>query len=119
MNGLIVSDATPINVLIRVGREDVLVRLFERVLIPPAVFQELTHASTPDEVASLIRIPPAWLESRVPRAIDAGPEQGRGSGRPSRWPERSAQSSCSSTTSEAGARRRRRDCRSPAHSGCS
>ncbi len=40
---LVVSDASPANVLIRIGQIDVLPALFHSVVVPTAVAQELTH----------------------------------------------------------------------------
>jgi predicted nucleic acid-binding protein len=43
---------------------DLLPRFYGTVLIPPAVFSELTAASTPDKVASWVSHPPEWLQVR-------------------------------------------------------
>ena len=50
---IVVSDASPLNVLVRIGYADVLQVLFESVIIPPAVASELSHASTPEAVLQL------------------------------------------------------------------
>lgn len=47
---IVVADTSPINYLIQIEQVSVLSRLYGRVLIPPAVFQELTHPSAPSEV---------------------------------------------------------------------
>lgn len=65
---IVVSDATPLNILVRIGHVDVIHPLFGRVLIPPAVRDELTHASTPVEVRNWISSAPPWLEIRAPAA---------------------------------------------------
>lgn len=54
---LVVSDSSPINVLIRMNREGVLATLFHRVLIPPAVEAELTRDTSPPEVRAFVRQP--------------------------------------------------------------
>lgn len=41
---LVVSDASPLTALLQVGRVDLLARLFEQVIIPPAVRDELLRA---------------------------------------------------------------------------
>ncbi len=41
---LVVADAGPLHYLILIDCADILPRLFNRVLIPPAVREELTHA---------------------------------------------------------------------------
>lgn len=67
---LVVADATPVNILIRIEHVGILPQLFDRVVIPPAVARELTDANTPDVVRAWMRIVPAWLEVRAPRMID-------------------------------------------------
>lgn len=74
---LVVSDATPVNVLVRTGDVRVLGELFQSVLVPSAVVEELTHPKTPEAVRAWITRPPGWLTVR--RAIHAGPANlGRG-----------------------------------------
>jgi predicted nucleic acid-binding protein len=50
---IVVSDASPVNVLMRIGYVDVLPILFQSVIIPPAVASELSHSSTPEVVRSI------------------------------------------------------------------
>ena len=59
---LIVADASPINLLIRIELIDVLGQLCEVVAIPPAVFAELTHAQTPEIVHNWISYHPSWIK---------------------------------------------------------
>ena len=74
---LVVSDATPLNVLVRVGVVEVLHALYERVVIPPAVERELSHSSTPTDVRQWILSRPAWLTVMRPRsAAGVGPGSG-------------------------------------------
>ena len=63
---LVVSDASPVNVLIRIGQIDVLPALFKAVVIPTAVAQELTHPATPQMVRDWMARPPAWFSVREP-----------------------------------------------------
>lgn len=56
---LVVSDASPINILVRIGHIDILPRLFDRVLIPGTVAKELSHKRTPPEVLAWIQSGPA------------------------------------------------------------
>ena len=62
MSGPIVSDAGPLHYLILVGCADALPSLFERLLIPPEVRDELLHISTPQRVKDWMRNPPPWLK---------------------------------------------------------
>ncbi len=68
---IVISDASPINVLVRIGQVDVLRPLFGVVIIPPAVASELSHARTPEAVRNWMAARPEWLEIRTPLKIDA------------------------------------------------
>jgi predicted nucleic acid-binding protein len=57
----VVSNTTPLNYLILIGRAEILRHLFGDVVIPEAVFNELTAASTPTSVRDWIANKPAWL----------------------------------------------------------
>jgi len=61
MSGPIVSDAGPLHYLIVVGCADALPSLFERLLIPPEVRNELLQVSTPQRVKDWMRNPPPWM----------------------------------------------------------
>jgi predicted nucleic acid-binding protein len=75
---LVVSDATPLNVLIRAGYAGVLNALFGTVVIPMAVAAELTHDATPQVVRDWLRNRPAWLAIKAPKQLDAGAPRNRG-----------------------------------------
>lgn len=57
---LVVSDTSPLTALIQIGRAALLPRLFDRIVIPPAVRTELLreHPALPD-----------WLDIVAPKAI--------------------------------------------------
>lgn len=61
MRGL-VSDTTPLNYLVLIKAIDVLPRLYERILIPPAVRAELSVPEAPKAVREWIAASPSWLE---------------------------------------------------------
>jgi predicted nucleic acid-binding protein len=67
---IVISDASPMNVLAQIGYVDFLPTLFGRVLIPPAVAGELSHARTPESVRAWLSSQPGWLEIRSPSRID-------------------------------------------------
>jgi predicted nucleic acid-binding protein len=67
-----VTDTSPLNYLILIEFQDVLPKLFERVLIPQAVHRELRSAVAPDPVKRFIADVPAWLEIRLAPEIDSG-----------------------------------------------
>jgi uncharacterized protein len=62
-----VSNTTPLRYLIAIGQENLLGQLFEKVLIPSAVLEELTESGTPENVRRRILSLPAWLEVRPVR----------------------------------------------------
>lgn len=62
---IVVADTTPVNYLILIGEIDVLAKLYGRVVIPPAVHDELTCSRAPESVRGWIAQPPAWLEFRL------------------------------------------------------
>lgn len=75
---IIVSDAGPLNVLIRAGLVDHLGQVHTPVLIPPAVVAEMTAAGTPKKVRDWIASKPGWLKIKAPANKDPGPRAGRG-----------------------------------------
>ena len=75
---LVVSDASPINILIRIGYIDILQRLYGTVVVPPTVLREMSHPDTPTAVRQWIQTPPSWVSVRKP-AIEVPPQTpGRG-----------------------------------------
>lgn len=75
---LIVSDTSPLNLLIQLGCADILPALFARVLIPPQVAGEMRHAKAPQVVQSFIAAPPPWLEIKAPAGPVVLPSLDRG-----------------------------------------
>ncbi|MGC8561331.1 MAG: hypothetical protein ACP5O1_11705 [Phycisphaerae bacterium] len=63
---LVVSDASPVNVLIRVGQIEVLPLLFKAVVVPTAVAEEMSRPATPQVVRDWLARPPAWFSVRGP-----------------------------------------------------
>ena len=59
---IVVSNTTPLNYLVLIGQQDLLARLFERVIIPQAVWLELQAEGTPEPVRAWLANQPAWLE---------------------------------------------------------
>jgi predicted nucleic acid-binding protein len=58
---IVVADTTPLNYLVLIQHADLLPRLFNRVLIPQAVFEELQDPETPDMVRTWLADVPSWL----------------------------------------------------------
>ena len=66
---LVVSDNSPLNLLVRISCQEVLADLFERVVVPTEVAQEMRHEAAPAEVSDFINNPPAWLEIKSPKCL--------------------------------------------------
>jgi predicted nucleic acid-binding protein len=66
---IVVADTTPVNYLILIGEIDVLPKLYGRVVIPPAVGEELTRSRTPASVRAWIAQLPPWLEVLTPDPV--------------------------------------------------
>lgn len=75
---IVVSDATPLNVLARLGLVERLPLLYGKVFIPPAVRDELNRPSTPPPVRDWLRAAPSWLIVQAPSTPDSGPQAGKG-----------------------------------------
>jgi predicted nucleic acid-binding protein len=59
---LVIADTGPINYLILIGHIDILPALFEQVILPSTVKDELTAG--PASVRDWIADPPSWTEVR-------------------------------------------------------
>lgn len=66
---IVISDTTPLNYLVLIELESALPKLFEQVLIPPAVLNELRHIRAPDVVRNWAMQPPDWLTIRPPQEV--------------------------------------------------
>jgi predicted nucleic acid-binding protein len=66
---LVISDASPINVLIRIDLIHILPSLYQRVVIPCDVRDELSDPAAPEAVRAFVKNPPAWLEIRQPVSL--------------------------------------------------
>jgi len=64
---LVIADTSPLHYLVLIDHSAILPTLFRRVLIPPAVVDELQRPHTPAPVRVWMATPPAWLEMRTPR----------------------------------------------------
>ena len=62
----IVADTSPVNYRVLIDQIGILPRLYTRVLIPPAVFDELTHPAAPINVREWTERHPVWLEVMSP-----------------------------------------------------
>ncbi len=61
---LVVADTSPLNYLVQIYCQELLPALYERIMVPGAVIEELTHSKTPSVVREWLRSGPQWLEVR-------------------------------------------------------
>ncbi|MFZ0961221.1 MAG: DUF3368 domain-containing protein [Terriglobia bacterium] len=61
---IVIADTTPLNYLVLIGQANLLPRLYGRVFIPPAVYEELQAEGAPASVREWATHHPAWLEVR-------------------------------------------------------
>jgi predicted nucleic acid-binding protein len=59
---IVISDTSPLNYLILIGEQNLLAKLFGRVIIPAAVFEELQNAGASAEVRDFANDLPEWIE---------------------------------------------------------
>ena len=59
----------PVNYLILIGEIEILPALFQRILIPPSVCEELKRPRAPAAVWTWAAQPPNWLEIRAPSRL--------------------------------------------------
>lgn len=59
-----VADASPICYLVLIGEIELLPKLFSKVVVPPAVIEELLAEGAPTTVRSWASAPPPWVEVR-------------------------------------------------------
>jgi predicted nucleic acid-binding protein len=64
---IIVADASPLSLLIRIEEVSLLHQLFERVVIPDEVLAELRHGNAPDVVRGWCAQLPGWIDVRSPK----------------------------------------------------
>jgi predicted nucleic acid-binding protein len=62
---IVVADTSPVHYLVLIGEVEILPALFEKILVPTAVLDELAHAGAPEAVRNWMRAPPPWLEAHV------------------------------------------------------
>lgn len=63
---IVVTDNGALGHLIQIERADLLPRLHERVLIPPAVLWKFTAPETPEAIRAWITARPGWAEVVAP-----------------------------------------------------
>jgi predicted nucleic acid-binding protein len=77
---IVVSDTTPLHYLLLIRQEELLFRMFGRVIVPSAVYRELQRARTPYLVRMWVANPPGWFEVRGVAREPGPPPGGLGQG---------------------------------------
>ncbi len=70
---VVIADTSPINYLILINCVDLLRELYAHIIIPSEVFEELTSAGAPPEVAAWVRSRPEWVEVRLSSIVSRVP----------------------------------------------
>jgi predicted nucleic acid-binding protein len=73
-----VSDTSPINYLIQIGYLHILPQLYDGVIIPQAVYEELNHERAPEAVRQWISNLPGWAVIHPGEVSDRLLDLGRG-----------------------------------------
>ncbi|MDJ1177009.1 DUF3368 domain-containing protein [Roseofilum capinflatum] len=67
---IVVSDTSPIHYLLLIGQIDLLPSLFEQIIIPDVVQDEMQDSSAPEVVRQWSANPPSWLTIEVVCRLD-------------------------------------------------
>jgi predicted nucleic acid-binding protein len=67
---IVVSDTSPINYLLLIDQIDLLPRLFEQIIIPNVVRDEMLDLGAPPVLQQWIAKPPPWLTVQAVPVID-------------------------------------------------
>jgi predicted nucleic acid-binding protein len=62
---IVVADTSPLNCLVQIDHEQLLPTLYDRVLVPAAVLEELSRARAVPAVLRWLKSKPSWLIVRV------------------------------------------------------
>ncbi len=76
----VIADTSPIFYLLSIGQIDLLPRLFGRIVVPDAVYKELSHPSAPRMIREWAAATPEWAEVVPVDAIDDAALQTLGAG---------------------------------------
>lgn len=66
---IVVSDTSPLHYLVLCNAEEILPKLFQKVVIPPTVFRELQQPNTPGPVRQWANSLPSWASVEKPNSI--------------------------------------------------
>ena len=69
---IVVADTSPFIAPINIGQIELLTKLFESVLVPPQVLDELLGARASQRVRSFANTPPGWLRVQAAKCLLTG-----------------------------------------------
>jgi len=67
---IIVADTSPLNYLVLLGQQDLLLTMYGSLIVPRAVLIEMQHAAAPSVVQAWSANPPSWVSIRSAKQID-------------------------------------------------
>lgn len=67
---IVISDTSPINYLLLINQIDLLPRLFQQIIVPDVVRDEMVAASAPLVLQQWIANPPPWLTIQTVSVVD-------------------------------------------------
>jgi predicted nucleic acid-binding protein len=66
---IVVADTSPLNYLIQIGCDELLPRLFGRIVVPTGVIQELEQSGAPSAVRVWLARVPGWIDISAVRSL--------------------------------------------------
>jgi predicted nucleic acid-binding protein len=70
---IVIADSSPLLALVNIECINVLPVLFQQVVVPPTVVEELKRPKRPAAVRGFINAPPPWIVVRTPGAVESIP----------------------------------------------
>ncbi len=67
---IIISDTSPINYLILINEINLLPQLFDKIIIPQAVWNELQDSGSPQDVKDWVFSNPGWIKIKSASTLD-------------------------------------------------
>jgi predicted nucleic acid-binding protein len=70
---IVIADTGPLNYLIQIDCDHLLPKLYQRIIVPAGVMQELKHVAAPASVRIWLTQVPSWVDVRLTSSV---PDQG-------------------------------------------
>ena len=75
---IVVADTSPLNYLVLIDEIDILRQLFGNLLVPYAVWNELSAQGSPELLKFWVGTTPAWIKVESPKRLDSTIKLGAG-----------------------------------------